>query len=251
MIYTVTNQKGGTGKTTTALALAAGLFRKGKRVLAIDLDAQGNMSYTMQAKPGSGTALGVLLGELQAVDAVQQLGSGPDIIPASKIFSSADALITETGKEYRLKEALEPLRASYDYIVIDTPPAVGILTINALTAADAVIIPAQADIYSIQGVQQLAATIAPVRKYTNPGLKIAGILLTRYSARSILSRDAATLAGRVAASLNTKVFKTAIREGIAIKEAQISRQDIFTYAPKSKAASDYAAWIEEVLEAEK
>ena len=148
---TVTNQKGGTGKTTTAIQLAAGLSLKGYKTLSIDLDAQGNLTYTAGAKTDGATALGVLTGEVKAENAIQHTPSG-DIIAANKALAGADAFIADTGKEYRLKEALESLQAAYDYIIIDIPPALGILTINALTACNSVIIPAQADIYSLQGI---------------------------------------------------------------------------------------------------
>ena len=154
----IINQKGGVGKSTTAEALAAGLFLKGYSVLSIGLDAQSNMTYTAGAKTDGATALGVLTGEIPAKDAIQHTESG-DIIPASKALAGADAFIAEAGKEYRLREALEPIRGEYDFIIVDTPPALGILTINALTACDSVIIPAQADIYSLQGGEQLAGTI--------------------------------------------------------------------------------------------
>jgi len=245
-VYTITNQKGGAGKTTTALAVTAGLSLKGYSVLSIDLDAQSNMTYTAGAKADGATALGVLTGEIPAKDAIQHTESG-DIIPASKALAGADAFIAETGKEYRLREALEPIRGEYDFIIVDTPPALGILTINALTACDSVIIPAQADIYSLQGIEQLAETMKPVKKYCNPALTIEGILLTRYSPRSILSREVAELAEQLAAKLGTRLFKTTIREAIAVKEAQISQRTLYSYAPKSKVTEDYTRFLEELI----
>lgn len=245
-ILAVINQKGGVGKSTTAAAIAAGLLLKGYKVLAIDLDAQGNLTYNYGAGNSKATALGLLTGEAAAESTIQHTASG-DIIAASKALAGADAFIADTGKEYRLKEAIEPIKPLYDYIIIDTPPALGILTINALTAANSVIIPAQADIYSLQGIEQLNETIKPVRKYCNRGLKIEGILLTRFNARSILSREVAELAEQLAAKLNTKLFTTRIREAIAVKEAQISQQSLYSYAPKSNAAIDYLSFIDELL----
>ena len=242
----IINQKGGVGKSTTAEALAAGLSLKGYKTLSIDLDAQSNMTYTAGAKTDGATALGVLTGEVDIATAIQHTDSG-DIIAASKALAGADAFITNTGKEYRLKEALEPIRAEYDFIIVDTPPALGILTINALTACDSVIIPAQADIYSIQGIEQLAETMKPVKKYTNPALTIEGILLTRYSPRSVLSREVAELAEKIAAKLGTKLFKATIREAVAVKEAQISQQSLYSYAPKAKVTEDYSRFIAELL----
>ena len=242
----IINQKGGVGKSTTAEALAAGLSLKGYKTLSIDLDAQSNMTYTAGAKTDGATALGVLTGEVGIAAAIQHTDSG-DIIAASKALAGADAFITNTGKEYRLKEALEPIRAEYDFIIVDTPPALGILTINALTACDSVIIPAQADIYSIQGIEQLAETMKPVKKYTNPALTIEGILLTRYRHRSVLSRELAVLAEKIAAKLGTKLLKATIREAVAVKEAQISQQSLYSYAPKAKVTEDYSRFIAELL----
>lgn len=245
-ILAIINQKGGVGKSTTAAALVTGLSLKGFKALAIDLDAQGNLSYTAGAKTDGATALGVLTGEVKAADAIQHTASG-DIIASSKALSGADAFITDTGKEYKLKEALESLKGRYDYIIIDTPPALGILTVNALTACDSVIIPAQADIYSLQGIEQLAETMKPVKKYCNPGLKIEGILLTRYSSRSVLSRDIAELADQLADRLGTRLFKATIREAVSIREAQISQQSLYAYAPAAKVTEDYTRFIEELL----
>jgi len=245
-IVAIINQKGGVGKSTTAEALLAGLSLKGYKTLAIDLDAQGNLTYSTGATTEGATALGILTGEVKAKEAIQQTKSG-DIIASNKALAGADAFISDTGKEYRLKEALETISGDYDYIIIDTPPALGILTINALTACDSVIIPAQADIYSIQGIEQLAETIKPVRKYCNPNLSIEGILLTRYNSRSILSKEVAELMEQLAEKLGTKLFKTTIREAIAVKEAQISQESLYSYAPRAKVAEDYTNFIEELL----
>ena len=246
-VFTITNQKGGAGKTTTALALAAGLSMKGHSVLSIDLDAQCNLSYTVKANSDGTTVLEVLTGEIESSAAIQHTESG-DVIPASKALAGADAFIKDTGKEYRLREALEPIKDQYEYVIIDTPPALGILTINALTACDSMIIPAQADIYSLQGIEQLTETMKPVKKYCNPALAIEGILLTRYNPRSVLSREIAELAGQLAEKLGTKLFQTAIREAVVIKEAQISQQSLYRYAPKSKVAEDYSRLIAELLD---
>lgn len=243
----IANRKGGTGKTTTAAALIAGLHERGFRVLGVDLDAQRNLSSTMGARNANKTILGVLTGDIKATDAIMR-GSWGDIIPGTKNLAGADAIISETGKEYRLKEALEPLKGDYDYCVIDCPPALNILTVNALTAADTVIIIAQADIYSMDGIEDLQETIEPVRKYCNRDLRIEGILLTRYNARSILSRDATALIGQIADRLGTSLFNATIREAIAVKEAQISQQSLFIYAPKAKVTQDYRAFIDEFLE---
>lgn len=245
-VYAIINQKGGVGKTTTAAALWAGLTSKGYKVLAVDLDAQANLSFNAEASTDDLTSLELLTGEATAAEAIQHTQSG-DIILASRALAGADSTITKTGKEYRLKEALEPIKGEYDFIILDTPPALGILTVNALTACTSVIIPAQADIFSLQGIEQLAGTIDPVKRYCNSDLDIAGILLTRYSARSILSKEVAELAQQLASKLGTRLFNTTIREAISVKEAQISQQSIFDYAGKSNVAADYNAFIEELL----
>lgn len=242
-IITVVNQKGGVGKSTTAAALAGGLVFHGFRVLSVDLDAQGNLSHTMRAVPGKGI-LPVLTQEISAAEAIQHTAFG-DLLPASRNLAGADGIITETGKEYRLKEALAGM--DYDYIIIDSPPALGIVTVNALTAAHGAIIPAQADIYSLQGVEQLAGTIEAVKKYCNPGLVIEGILLTRYSPRSVLSREVRELMEQLAQRMGTRLYKTAIREAIAVKEAQISRKSLFEYAPSANVTEDYRTFLKEAF----
>lgn len=247
MILTIANQKGGVGKTTTAAALADGLKQRGFKVLLIDLDGQGNLSYTARANTNELTSYEVLHGKATAKQATQRTEAG-HIIAASPHLAGSDRDLTGAGADKRLKEALEPIRNEYDYIIIDAPPSLSILTVNALTAADSLIITAQADIYSLQGIGQLYATIKAIQQTTNKGLKIAGILLTRYNSRSILTRDLTEIAEQTAAQLKTKIFKAKIREGIAVKEAQASGQSVLTYSPKSNPAKDYNEFIKELLE---
>ncbi len=251
MIYAVINQKGGVGKSTISAVLLSGLTKKGFSVLAVDLDAQGNLSFTAGADTQNQKNTFQLLTEKVSVpDLIQHTEQG-NIIPSSSSLAGADAFITNTGKEFRLKEALEQLKDNYDYIILDTPPALGILTVNALTAADSAIIPAQADVYSLQGIAQLSETITLVKKYCNPNLKIAGILLTRYSTRAVLNRDIANMMREQAKNLDTKLFKTAIREAVAVREAQISQKSIFDYAPKANVTEDFQNFINELLEVSK
>ena len=242
----IINRKGGVGKTATAQALGAGLIRKGFKVLYVDLDSQTNLSYGLEADAVGFSSMDVLTGNTKALDAIQHTQQG-DIIPASDDLAGADAVIKDTGTEYRLKEALEELTSIYDYVIIDTPAALGTLTVNALTAERSVIIPVQADIYSLQVIGQLQQTIEAVKKYCNPSLYIRGILTTRYNGRAIISKDMLSNLEEAAAQLNTILYKTPIRECISIKEAQASQQDIFTYAPKSNAAKDYSAFIDEFM----
>lgn len=243
-IITIANQKGGVGKSTTAHALGSCLRSQGQRVLFVDLDPQGNLTYTMEADPAGPTAYELLTRQAEVADCIRQTEQG-DLIPASAQLAAADMELNSTGKEYRLKEALAGVEEDYDTILIDTPPALGILTVNALTASNGLLIPAQADIYSLQGIGQLYSTVQAVRTYCNPGLSIRGILLTRHSARAVLTRDLTEMIGETAAQLGTRVYSTVIRENIAVKEAQARRADLLRYAPKSNAAKDYAAFAEE------
>lgn len=244
--YAIINQKGGVGKSTTALAIGAGLMLKGYSVLHIDLDAQGNLSYTLGANTQGYNSMGVLQRPETIKQEIQHTDSG-DVIASSPALAGADAIITEKGKEYKLKEALELIDGLYDYCLIDTPPALGILTVNALTACSGVIIPSQADIYSLQGIGQLNNSIQTVKRYCNPHLYIMGIVLTRYSQRSVISREVTELLEQTAEQLNTKLFNSKIRECTALKEAQAVKKSIFSYAPKSNATADYTELVNEII----
>ena len=245
----IINQKGGVGKSTTALAIGAGLSLKGYSVLFIDLDAQGNLSYTLGADTKGYNAMGVLERPETAKEEIQHTPQG-DIIASSPKLAGADKLLEETGKEYRLKEALDSLQGAYDYIIVDTPPALGILTINALTACTGAIIPAQADIYSLQGIGQLNSTIETVKKYCNPSLSIMGIVITRFNGRSIIRREVAEMLEHTADQLHTKLFSSKIRECTALVEAQATKQNIYSYAPRSNATADYKALVDEIIKGE-
>lgn len=248
----IINQKGGVGKSTTAAAIGGGFHREDARVLYVDLDPQCNLSYLLAANISGLTqasALDVLQGNASAADALQKTAQG-GVIAASPALAGADIVLTATGKEYRLKEALEALAGGYDYCIIDTPPALGILTVNALTACNGCIIPAQADFLSLQGIGQLHGTIETVRKYCNPGLTVYGIVLTRYSGRAVITREVTAMMEETAAQLKTRLYNTRIRECTAVKEAQAMRQDIYTYAPRSNATADYTALIKEIKETE-
>lgn len=245
-VITITNRRGGTGKTCTAYALGAGLSIRGYKTLCIDLDSQTNLSFDMGASSATASSMDLLTGEATAQDAIQHTERG-DVIAGSPELATADLTFTGTGKEYRLKEAIEPIRGSYDFIIIDTAPSLNILTVNALTASDSAIITAQAEVHSLQGIGQLNDTIKAVRKHTNKDLVIEGILITRYNGRAIISRDMRQNLLEVAQLLNTKVFLQPIRECIALREAQAMQTDIFTYAPRSNASADYNALIDELI----
>jgi len=241
-IIAVINQKGGVGKSTTALAIGSGLLIRKQRILFIDLDAQGNLSFTLEADHKDKTILELLTGEIGIDQAIHKTGQA-DIIPASPLLATLESNIKNNG----LKNALQSIKDHYDYVIIDTPPNLGILTFIAMLTATEIIIPAQADIYSLQGIVQLFHNIQAVRKQANPGLKVKGIVLTRFNSRTILSRDIADQLEAFAKKMDTRLFKTKIRECIAVKEAQINRQSIFTYAKKSNASQDYRALIGEIL----
>ncbi len=246
----ILNQKGGVGKSTTALAMGAGLFLKGYSILYVDLDAQGNLSFSINVSSKGYGAMGILQRPETIEEEIQGSPQG-DIAASSPALATADAVLTETGKEYRLREALGHIARKYDYCLIDTPPALGILTVNALTACTGAIIPAQADIFSLQGIGQLNNTIQTVKKYCNPTLRIKGIVLTRYNPRSVITREVTALLEDTARELKTKLYQTKIRECTAIKEAQAVQRNIYDYAPKSNASADYKALTEEFLREER
>ena len=247
----VTIQKGGDGKTTTAHALGAGLSRfAGAKVLFVDLDHQRNLSRTLEADTSGNTpnALNLLRGEVTAAEAIQKTGGG-DIIAATLALVGADKekALSSKGREYRLRDALKPLSGEYDYCIIDTPPALGILTINALTAASKVVIPAQADDYSLDALDSLRETIEAVQAYCNPALSVDGILLTRYNGRTNVTRYLEELIEEAAKRLGARVYQTRIRECSYLKEAKTMREDIFSYSPRSNAAKDYRSFVEELI----
>jgi chromosome partitioning protein len=245
-IFAVSNQKGGVGKTTTAGALASGLKNKGFKVLAVDLDPQNNLSFSMGADSDAPNIYNVMKGEITAFSAIQHT-EVTDIIPSSILLSGIELEFTETGREFLLRDALKPLARYYDYIIIDTPPTLGILTINAFTAARHIIVPMLSDIFSLQGITQLNETVKRVKKYCNSRVTILGILLTKYNPRTNLSSEIKGTAEMVTADFGIPLFKTFIRSSVAISEAQTLQQNIIDYAPKNKAISDYAAFVEELL----
>lgn len=245
-IIAIANQRGGIGKTTTALALAAAFSRMGEKVLAIDMDPQCNFTDTLGADRTAPGVQQFLRGQI-ARQVIQEVSPTLHVIPASKTLGSAELdLVNNNHKEYTLHFRLLPILGKYDRVIIDTRPALGMLTINALVAADTAIIPAIAEKYSLEGVIDLGDTINVVRQQANPKLYIMGIVLTRYKGRTNLANDLAEILETAARQLNTKVFTTRIRESNPIAEAQAYGQDIFSYSRRSGGAQDYAALFHEI-----
>lgn len=246
---TLSNQKGGVAKTTTTGALASGLAKKGYRVIAVDLDPQCNLSLGAGADVlnMTRTLYDVFKGIATMIDLIQGTPLGFDLITGGLSLAGADMDFTQTGREYMLKEALESLGKAYDFCIIDTPPTLGILTVNALTASDGVIIPLTADLYAIQGLSQLNLLIDRVRRYSNRALKIYGLLITKHDERTNVSRALLDQINEVAERLDTKVFSRPIRNSVAVRESQVLKSDLFTEAPKANATLDYQAFIDELL----
>ncbi len=243
----LTNQKGGVGKTTTSAALAAGLAKKEKRVLAIDLDPQGNLGFSFGLDIENGNTLfEALKGDVPIYDAIQRK-SGIDFIRSNILLSGVAEVVKSEKRELLLKKLLAPVERFYDYIIIDTPPAFNVLTLNGYSAADYLIIPMSAEILSLVGLTQLRETYETIRKTVNPDLKVMGILMTSFDGRRGLSWEVKEMADGVAAQLGTKVFDTVIRSSVAVAEAPAHGENIIEYAPRSNAARDYKAFVEEVL----
>lgn len=246
-VISVSNQKGGVGKTTTSLALATGLQVKGYRVLAIDMDPQANFTFSLGGEGDDGpTVYELLRGDVQPRFAIQRT-SFVDLIASSIVLSGAELEFTAEGREYILKNALKPLHGRYDYIVIDSPPALGFLTVNSLAASDYMVIPMLADIFSLQGIAQLGDSLLRLRQYCNPELVIGGILLCRFDSRTLLGKRIYETAEMVAEQLGTHLYKQKIRHSVAIQEAQTNQVSMFDYAPKSPGVKDYMGFVEELL----
>lgn len=246
---TITNQKGGVGKTSTALTLSAGLAVRGFRVLAVDADPQTNLTYTAGIDPENidYDLQDLFTGAGQITQTITHSNSGFDIVPGSPNLNGADAIFVQADRETLLKRILEPVKGNYDYCIIDTPPTLGILSRNALTASDGVIIPVNSDIMSVQGLLQLNGTIKAIKRTTNPSLQVYGLLLTRFNPRANINAALKTALENAAPALQTKVYNACIREAVAIRESQFSRVSLFSGFPKAKITEDYNAFIDEFL----
>ena len=236
-IITITNQKGGVGKTTTASALICGLHQRGAKVLGIDLDPQGNLGFSLGADSTGRTVYDVFKGACPIEDAIVSTDYG-DVIPSDIMLSAAEVEFTAPRREFILDQCLSAVRSQYDFIIIDTPPALNILTVNAYVCSDGLIVPMEAEVLSLVGVTQLQETIETVRSTFNPHLKVLGILLNKFNIRLTLSREILDLAEEVARQLDSKVFRTKIRRGVGVAMAPAHGQSVLTYAPDSKPARD-------------
>ena len=234
-ILTVSVIKGGTGKTTTAAAIAQAGAKDGKRVLAIDLDPQANLTFSLGADQNAPGSYDLITGGYPA-QLVQHTPQGVDTIAASPDLAT---LTTRAGSARHLQNALEPLKGGYDLIVIDTPPTMGEMTYNALQASTGLVIPLETDSNSLQGLFQIV-DIAHQMQRSNPLLTIKGALLTRYDPRPKLNRFLRDTIADKAAEMGTP-YLGEIRSGIAVREAQAMQQSLFDYAPGSKSAQDYKA----------
>ena len=245
-IIAVTNQKGGVGKTTTSCALICGLHANGHKVLGIDLDPQGNLGFSLGIDIESGLSIYDLLkGDAQAGEVIRETPYG-DVIPSNILLSSAELEFNRAGREYTLHNAIEPLKSAYDFIIIDTPPALNILTVNAYVCSDLLIIPMIPEVLSLLGISQLKDTIEVVRKFYNPNLRILGVLLTKYNKNLNLVKEVEELTAAIAEQLETSILNIKIRNNIAVAEAPAHGQSVITYAPKSNAATDFNELIKEI-----
>jgi chromosome partitioning protein len=242
-LIAISNHKGGVGKTTSAINIGAGLNKLGKTVLLIDLDPQANLSQSLGIIEQERNIYGALRGEYK-LEPIQIL-KGLDLIPSTLDLSGAEVELSgEAGREYILRELIEPLRSSYDYILIDSPPSLGLLTINAFTASDEILIPLQAQYLALQGLAKLIEVVDKIKKRLNKDLRIGGVIVTQYDSRKVLNRD---VVDTIEAHFKEDVFKTKIRDNIALAEAPAQGLDIFRYNPKSYGAEDYLSLCKEII----
>lgn len=247
-IIAVANQKGGVGKTTTSINLSACMAAKGKKVLIIDMDPQGNTTsgYGIQKNELENTVYELIMGDCSVEDCIiKEIIPNASIIPANVNLAGAEIeLIGVADKDFILKHEIDWVKDSYDFIIIDCPPSLNLLTINAMTTADAVLVPIQCEYYALEGLSQLIHTINLVKERLNPHLDMDGVVFTMYDSRTNLSNQ---VVDNVKSNLNQKVYSTLIPRNIRLAEAPSYGQPINIYDPKSAGAESYMALADEVI----
>ncbi len=249
MILSITNQKGGVGKTTTAINLSAALATKGFQTLLVDVDPQANSSmsfldvHSLQASVYEVLARGdVQLPDiLHPAEKVPNLTVAPAAISLAKIEAQ---LVGELDSHYRLKDQVDPIKKRFDYVVIDTPPTLGILTVNALVAATHVLVPIQSSYFALEGTDDLLETVDKIKVRANPDLQILGAVITLFDKRTILARD---IRQEISQVFGDKLFETVISKSVRLEESPAYKESIFTFAPHSSGAEEYYQLSEEVL----
>ena len=243
-VISLLNHKGGVGKTTSAINIGAGLLELGQRVLLVDLDPQANLTLSLGIGRQPVTIYESMMGESDLSPVTYK--PGLDIITSSLDLSSAEMeLVNEAGREFILRELFDGVDDQYDFIIIDCPPSLGLLTLNALTSSQQVIIPLQTEFLAMQGLAKIKQVIQKVKLRLNKELHIGGVLATMYDARKVLNRDVVETIKKYFGPL---LFETYIRDNVALAEAPAQQQDIFSYAKSSNGAEDYLLVCKEIIE---
>lgn len=247
-VISVTNQKGGVGKTTTSINLSASLAQKGQRILLIDMDPQGNASVGcgVEMREVENTIYDLLLGDTTARQAIVKTDCGVDVLTANGDLAGAQVeLLNEIGRELKLQKALEPVQNDYDYVFIDCPPALNVLTINALVASNSVMIPMQCEYFALEGLSALISTVRKIRETLNPKLKIEGLLRTMFDGRNSLSNE---VSRQLQTHFGDKVYTAVVPRNVRLAEAPSYGESVITYAPTSKGAKAYLELADEILQ---
>lgn len=239
----ILNHKGGTGKTTSAINIGAGLAKKGKRVLLVDIDPQANLTE----------GLGIRDAETSIYDSIRdskklpviQINESLDLVPSSIDLLGAELeIVSKIGREKIITKLLKPLKSEYDYIILDCPPALGLLTINAIVASDTVLLPLEAEYFAYKGIDRLMGVIEQVQEHLNEKLTIGGVFVTKCNSQRTLTQ---TIVDSITDFFGDKVFETKIRINVSLSEAQLQGQSVFEYAPESNGAKDYDLLVDEII----